>query len=323
MKYFTLIILLSFVSINLFSQSINSKAIERTNNLNANYLTIVGTKIKMIPPKGFIFSKTFTGFSNELAGSTIVITEVPGEVNRNMIGFDKKYLIKSGVVVDKQTFYKINDYDALLIEGKQVAYGKTYNKIMLLIGDIYRSYLISASIPSEISQKHISEVKEAVLSVIYDPNLKSDLSDRFDFSVDVSGTGLKKGNMMLSSLTYSDDGNVPSKTQDKTSLTIRKSTLTKALSEEDKIILCNKLFDTYPLEWSDDLKQETKVFYAGNLKGYEMYSIGKHKEAFKTELIYQVTLFDKLDYYVITGFSFGKFEENIKIFKKIAASFKP
>ncbi|MBP8994786.1 MAG: hypothetical protein KBG30_13400 [Bacteroidales bacterium] len=323
MKRILFIFTLCFFAFSLFSQSINTKAIEKTNNINANYKTVVGTKIKLIPPRGFTESKSFTGFQHELAGSSIIVSEIPGEVNRNMIGLDKKYLIKTGVIVDKQTFYKINGFDAMLIEGKQVAYGKTYNKIMLLTGDIYRSYLISASMPSNVSQRHIEEVKESVLGVIYDPKIESQLSDRFDFSVDVSGTGLKKGNLMLSSLTYSDDGNVPSKTQEKTSMTIRKSTVTKALSEEEKIILCKRLFEAYPLEWDSKIKQDPKPFVAGNFKGYEMYAQGTHKEMFVKEFIYQTIIFVNLDYYVITGFTYGKVEDNLKIFKKVAASLKP
>jgi hypothetical protein len=194
---------------------------------------------------------------------------------------------------------------------------------MLLIGDIYRSYLISASMPSNVSKRHIEEVKESVLGVIYDPKIESQLSDRFDFSVDVSGTGLKKGNLMLSSLTYSDDGNVPSKTQEKTSMTIRKSTISKALSEEEKIILCKRLFEAYPLEWDSKIKQDPKPFVAGSFKGYEMYAQGTHKEMFVKEFIYQTIIFVNLDYYVITGFTYGKVEDNLKIFKKVAASLKP
>lgn len=323
MKNISLLLLLCVMPMIMFSQSINSKAVERTNNISASYVDVTGTKLKIIPPKGFSPSTKFTGFNHELAGSSIVITEIPGDVNKNMIGFDKKYLIKSGVVVDKQTFYKINGFDALLIEGQQVAYGKTYYRVMLLIGDIYRSYLVSASMISTSSQKHVAEVKESVLGVIYEPQKASDITDRFDFTVNVNGTGLQKANMMLSSLTYTDDGNMPSKTQEKTSMTIRKATLTKAITEDEKKLLCRKLFDVYPLDWNTDAKRDPKPFKAGNLSGYEIYSIGKNKELYKTELIYQVIVFNGLDYYVITGLTYGKFEENIAMFKKVAATLSP
>lgn len=323
MKNISFLLLLCAMPLIMFSQSINSKAVERTNNISASYVDVTGTKLKMIPPRGFTNSTKYTGFMHELAGSSIVITEIPGDVNKNMIGFDKKYLIKSGVVVDKQTFYRINGFDALLIEGQQVAYGKTYYRVMLLIGDIYRSYLISASMISTSSLKHVEEVKESVLSVIYEPQKASDITDRFDFSVNVAGTGLQKANMMLSSLTYTDDGNMPSKTQEKTSMTIRKATLTKAITEDEKKLLCRKLFDVYPLDWNTDAKRDPKPFKAGKLSGYEIYSIGKNKELYKTELIYQVIVFNGLDYYVITGLTYGKFEENIAMFKKVAATLSP
>ncbi len=306
-----------------FSQGINSKAITITNNLNANYSDVTGTKLTIIPPRGFVKSTTFTGFNHELAGSSIVVTEIPGDVNRNFIGFDKKYLLKSGVVTEKETFYRINGFDAMLIEGKQVAYGKTYFRQMLIIGDIYRTYLISASMLTTSSEKHLGEVKASLLSVIYNPNQKSDITDRFDFSVNVSGTILKKANLMLSSLTYTDDGNVPSKTTEKTAMTIRKSTLKNAVSEEDKKKLSLQLFELYPLDWVKDIKREPKVIKIGNLSGYEIYSMGKNKELYKQEMIYQTILFNNLDYYVITGITYGKFEENLSLFRKVAKTFNP
>ncbi len=323
MKKHIVLCIIFLLPILSFSQSINSKAIQITNNLDANYVDVTGTKIKIIPPKGFIKSTSYMGFSHQIAGSSIVITEIPGDVNRNFIGFDKKFLFKSGVIVEEETFYQINGYDALLIKGQQAAYGKTYIRLMLVIGDIYRTYLLSASMLSTSSDKHINEVKTSLLGVIYDPEKKSDITDRFDFTVDVSGTILKKANLMLSSLTYTDDGNVPSKTSEKTSMTIRKSTMTKSVSDDEKKVLCKQLFEMYPLEWVADMKQDPKTITIGNLSGYEIYSMGKNKELYKMELIYQTVLFDNLDYYVITGITYGKFEENLALFKKVTKTFKP
>ena len=323
MKYSIFSTLLMLIAASCFSQSYNSKAVEITNNLNANYQNVTGTKIKMIPPSGFAKSTDYNGFSHKIAGSSIMVTELPGDVNRNFLGFDKKSLFKTGVIVDKTTFYRINGFDAMLIEGKQSAYNRVYTRIMLVIGDIYRSYLISASVLSTASEKHKSEVKESLLSVIYDPDASANIFDRFDFSVNVSGTILKPGNLMLSSLTYTDDGNVPSKTNDKTSFMVRKQTAINPLSDSDKKTLCIKLFDLYPLEWTDDMSREPKPVTIGNLNGYEIYSMGKNKDLYKMELIYQMVLFSGQDYYVISGITFGDFENNLMMFKKVANTFKP
>ncbi|PLX06250.1 MAG: hypothetical protein C0596_17400 [Marinilabiliales bacterium] len=323
MKIQISLIIFIFLSFTAFSQSYNSKAIEITNKHNANYQNVTGTKLQIFPPQGFVKSKSYNGYSHQIAGSSIVITEIAGDVHRNFIGFDKKQLFKTGVIVDKSSFYLINGFDAMLIEGNQSAYGKVYNRIMLVIGDYNITYLISASVLSNSSEKHQKEVKEALLGVIFSQDIKSDVLDRFDFSVDVSGTILKKGNLMLSSMTFTDDGNVPSKTDDKTSFLVRKQTAKKEITGADKKTLAVKLFDLYPLEWTDDMSREPKEITIGNLSGYEIYSMGVNKELYKTELVYQVVLYKGIDYYVITGITYGDFENNLGIFKKVAKTFKP
>ncbi|MDD2386801.1 MAG: hypothetical protein PHP52_08460 [Bacteroidales bacterium] len=306
----------------IFSQSYNSKAIEINNNLNANYQIVSGTNIQMSLPNGFVKSTNYNGFTHKIAGTSIVITELPGDVNRNFLGFDKKSLFKSGVILDKTSFYKINGFDAMLIEGKQSAYNRVYTRIMLVVGDIYRSYLISASVLSTASDKHKQEVKDALLSVYYDTDMKSDMLDRFDFSVDVSGTILKKGNLMFSSMTFTDDGFVPSNTANKTSFMIRHQTAINPISNDEKKTLCVQLFDLYPLEWVKDMSREPKSISINNLSGYEIFSMGKNKELYKMELIYQVVLFNGQDYYVLVGITYGDFEENLRMFKKVAKTFK-
>lgn len=325
MKIQTLAIIftLTLISVTAFSQSYNSKAIELTNNHNANYQNVIGTKLQIIPPSGFVKSTGYNGFSHQLAGSSIVITEIAGDVNRNFMGFDKKQLFKTGVLVDKTTYYSINGFEAMLIEGRQSAYGKSYKRILLVIGDYYRTYLLSASVLSTSSEKHINEVKESLLGVIYLPEKESDVLDRFDFSVDISGTVLQKGNLMLNSMTFTDDGFVPSKTDDKTSFLIRKQTAVNEISEPDHKTLAIKLFDLYPLEWEKDMSREPKSIKIGTLNGFEIYSMGVNKEMYKLELIYQVVLFKDQDYYVISGITYGDFENNLSMFKKVAATFKP
>lgn len=322
MKNILNILFLVLLSSPMFSQSYNSKAIEISNNLDANYQIINGTKIQMSLPKGFVKSTSYNGFAHKMAGTSIIVTELPGDVNRNFLGFDKKSLFKIGVILDKTSFYRINGFDAMLIEGKQSAYNQVYSRIMLVIGDVYKSYLISASILSSSSDMHKKEVKAALLSVFYDTDMKSDIFDRFDFSVDVSGTILKKGNLMFSSMTFTDDGFVPSKTNNKTSFMIRQQTALNPLSNDEKKTLCINLFDLYPLEWVNDMSREPKAISISNLSGYEIFAMGKNKDLYKSELIYQVILFNGQDYYVLVGITYGDFEKNLNLFKKVAKTFK-
>ena len=51
--------------------------------------------------------------------------------------------------------------------------------------------------------------------------------------------------------------------------------------------------------------------------------MGKNKDLFKMELIYQVVLFREQNFYVLVGLTYGNFEENLKMFKRVAKTFKP
>ncbi len=322
MKSLILNSILLFLSINLISQGINQKAIEINNNDNANYIAVPGTKIKIIPPRGFVSSKRFLGFEHEIAGSSIVITEIPENINKTMMGFDKAYLLKAGIFLESQKFYRINNFDALLITGKQTAYNNIYIKHLLIIGNTKISYLLNASLLATSSEKHQKEVLESLLSVIFMPEIESDVSQRFDFSIDVSGTELKKAKMMISSLTYTDDGNLPSKTENKTSVTVRKATTSKELSENEKKELTIELFKIYPKEVTANSKNIVKEIKGKYLSGYEIYSIGKNSSTGKPELIYQAVFFKDKEYYVFNGFTSGNFETNLEMFRKIAKTLK-
>lgn len=311
------------LSIFILAQKVNQKAIEINNNFDAAYIEIPGTKINLIPARGFEISKRFTGLEHIVAGSTIMITEIPGDVHKNMVGLDKKYLFKAGVIVETQNYYKINGFDALFITGKQGAYGKNYERYMLMIGDIKTTYLLSASVLNTASEKHKKEVEASLLSVIFNPQKNTEPSDRFDFSIDVSETILKKANMMISSLTYTDDGNTPSQTKDKTSVTIRKSSLTKELTEIEKQELLKKLFEMYPKEITSSSKNIVKEIKGQYLSGYEIFGLGINKENGKPEMIYQAIFFKEKDYYVFTGLTFGNFDDNLEMFRKVAKTIKP
>lgn len=316
---FTLIIL---INCQLFAQHGSQRAIEINNKISDKHIAVTGTKLYITLPKGFVNSLTFLGYRNELAGSSIIISEVPGDVHRNFIGFDKKYLFKAGLVSESETYYKINNFDALLIKGKQAAYGIAYNRILLIIGDIYRTYIINASIPTNLPNKDYNDLLNALLSIIYNPDLDTDALDRYNFTLDITGTQLKKANIMYSSMTFTDDGNMPSKTEEKTSLTARRNILAKAFNEDEKTKLCTQIFETYPIEWHKDINRTPKPIKIGKYNGYEIFSLGKNKNIDKNEFVYQTIIFIDTDYYVITGLTYGSFEENLVVFRKITNTFK-
>lgn len=313
--FFTVLIFIPFL---LISQGINQKSIVVNNKDNANYVDVPGVPIRFIPPKGFVKSDSFFGYTHKLAGSSIVISDLRADVNRSFLSFSKNELFKTGVLVSSETMYRINGFDAMLVKGQQNAHGNIYNRIILVVGNHQRTVLLNASYLSSSSESHGKQIKESLLSVIFNPNQKVNPIDRFDFSVNVEGTILKPGDMMLNSLMFTDDGHVPSRSENPVSLMVRKTKSLLPLSEDDKITLCKRLFDLYPVEWSRTDGMTPRKIKINGLVAYEMFGIGNNREALKPELIYQVVVFDKDFYYVITGISNDRFSENLRMFRKVA-----
>lgn len=313
------IILLFLLPVSItFSQGLNQKSIVITNNDNAKYVDVPGVAIKIIPPSGFVMSDSFFGFTHPLANSSIVITDFNAPVNKSFISFGKKELLKTGIIVDSEIMYRINGYEAMLVKGKQSAHGHIYKRLLLVIGTQTKTVLLNASFFSDSAEKHAKEIEESLLSVIFNPNEKVNPADRFEFSLNVDGTGLKQGNMMLTSMVYTDDGNVPSLSDNPTSMMVRRTKNLLPLSEEDRRTLAQKLFELYPIEWQKKDGLEPRKIKINGLSGYEMHAIGTNKQALKPEMIYQAVVFDTEYYYVITGITGGDFNKNLKMFKTVA-----
>lgn len=321
MKQVLLLFITICVNSVLFAQTGKNQAIEIINEKTGNHKDIPGMQISIIPPHDFVFSDRFTGFEHKIAGSSIMISEVPGDVHHSFLGFSKANMMKAGMIVENEILYQINGYDALFQKGQQGAYGKIYTKYILVIGDYKKTFMLSASLPIETSQTHKKEVKEALLSIVYEPDRKVIKEDKYDFSIDVEDTGLLKTNILVNSLIYTDDGNIPSQTESKTSLMASRAKLTNVNINKKTYAL--KLMELYPVTWATGEKLEPKPITIDGLSGYEIYGIGINDENNKIELIYQVILFHDSYYYSISGMTFSnKFEEHLSTFRKIANSFK-
>lgn len=321
MKQVLLLFITIFSSFVLFAQTGKNQAIEISNEKTDKYKEVSGMQISIIPPRDFIESDRFTGFEHKIAGSSIMISEVPGDVHHNFLGFSKANMMKAGMIVENELLYQINGFDALFQKGQQGAYGKIYTKYVLVIGDYKKTFLLSASIPIETSQTHKDEVKKSLLSIIYEPDKKVNKEDKYDFSVDVSGTGLIQTNILLSSLIYTDDGNVPSKTESQTAVMVNRTKLTNPDIDKKSYVI--KLMELFPVTWAKGEKLEPKPVTIDGLSGYEIYGIGINNENNKAELIYQLVLFKDNYYYSVSGMTFSsKFEEHLETFRTVANSFK-
>jgi hypothetical protein len=316
MKKVLYIAIILCLQINGFAQ----KSIKIENKEHAGYVKIPGTGLKIDPPENYTKSERFTGFENKLAEGSIMVIKTPGSIQKNLMAFDRNEDIRKGMVVSDETMYNINGYQALLQGGVQMSYGRTYLRYRLVIGDMENTYLLNASwIKDDDAKAEAKRMKTALLSVIYEPEEDEPIQDAFDFTVDPKICGLKPGNILMTSLVFTEDGQMPSQTDAKTAFMINKSTVPKG---EDLEHYLKEIIQKYPLEFMENQDMEPQPVTVAGMKGYEIYGIGKNTKINRSELLYIMVLMDGSTVYQLTGSTLKYFEEHVSCFKKTARSFR-
>jgi len=278
-------------------------------------IKIAGTKCSLIPPNGFVPATAFSGFQNEETGASIMINELPAAYQSIADDLTSDALDSRGMtLIDKQTI-DFNGSSATLLYLSQPANGTTYLKQMLVFGDEAGTVLVNGIYPEE-SKDIEPEIKEAILSTVYDKSQDDNPLDAAAFSVDIKDSDFQLIKYMSGNLLYSTDGKIPT---EKPTLIVGNSIAKVSPINQKKY--SEERLKKLPRGESNVIK-EIKEITIDNLKGFEIIADGKTKDN-KPELVYQVMLFNENgDYYLILGHTKEAFDKYLKSFKTIAKTFK-
>jgi len=287
------------------------------NTLTSDYINIVGTKISLIPPNGFIKATNFLGLQQTQSGSTIMVLDIPGLFSEVSKGMTKEGILSQGIEVENIEKIIFNNLPAILITGKQNAHGNIYTKLILCFGTDKETIMINAAIPNDLKEIAKS-VKTSILTSYYEIDRKINPFDVIDFSIDFSKSKLQFANRVSNSLIFTTDGIVPTKSTDKTSLIITKS-FSKTVLEDKKLFCLNRL-KQLPIEFykTDSI---TEISIDG-ISGYEIIALGKDKKTNLEEKVCQIILFSDNLYYAFYGSTNQDYDKNIKEIKKVIETFK-
>lgn len=279
------------------------------------HIKVPGTKCSLIPPADFVAAANFSGFQNAATGASIMINELPAPYQSLVDSFTEEALKSRGMTLIKKQTIDFNGSKATLIDLSQSANGTIYLKQMLIFGDTKGTVLVNGIYP-ETSKGIEVKIKDALLSTVYSPSQNDNPLKAATFTIDTKNTDFKLIKYMSGSLLYSTDGKIPTQ---KPTLIVGNS-LVKVPNENQKKYSEERL-KKLPGGALNEIKTINEIII-DNLKGYEIVANGKTKEG-KTELIYQVMLFNEMgDYYIIVGQAKEEFDKYLESFKKVATTFK-
>lgn len=302
---------LVFISLTVLGQ----KKIE--NKLTDEHQNIKGTKVSLIPPKGFTDGINFLGLQQTESGSSIMILDIPGPYSETSKGITKENMLSKGVEVKKIENLTINGLPAIFVTGTQIAYGNIYTKFIFVFGTDNETMMINGVYPENL-KKVGDEIKKSMLTVFYEADKKINPFEALDYSIDVSETKLKFGKSMSNSLIFSVDGQVPTTSSYKTNLIVAKS-FSQITTEDKKMFCINRLKQT-PIE-IENIEYINEITIDG-ISGYEIFAKVKNKKSGETENIYQVILFSDKLYYILFGTTNDETDKSIDEIKKAVKTFK-
>lgn len=163
------------------------------------HVVVPGTQCSIIPPKGFTLATNFNGFRDNKTGASIMITEMPAPYEELVNGFTADALKTRGMTLISKKEIDFNNSKASLLAITQPANGMIYEKQLLMFGDVDKTILVNGIFP-QTSKGMETEMKEALLTTIYNVSQNDDPMGSVPFTINVEGTPFKFASNMSGSL---------------------------------------------------------------------------------------------------------------------------
>jgi hypothetical protein len=168
-----------YISLVIFCCTLGTKSIfaqqelQITNYITPEYHIIPGSRLNMKLPQGFVPNPEGYGYINKNSGATITITQERTAYDSTLrlfnSGFDSTGTDTHGSQIESRWGLVINNESAELVTLRTNGEAGERTEGRIFIGDSIRTYVVTASVPSKKGEELPKELREALLSVVYDP----------------------------------------------------------------------------------------------------------------------------------------------------------
>ncbi|WP_298513999.1 hypothetical protein [uncultured Kordia sp.] len=283
------------------------------NKKTSKHINIPGTRLFIIPPKGFKVSKSMSGLEKDDMGIQ-VFDLIGGDFYSNGKTYSKEALKNSGVKVYEYKEMKANNYPAKysIIEGDN-----NLKVINLIFGDTTFCTMVMAVFPA--SDKHTgAELKKSLQTIYYDKDFTINPLETAQFTLDDSSSKFKFAKAAASIMMYTIDG------VDKESYGNEPMVMVNTLPIDGSMTLRSTAeriisgLEKKSLVVSEIKNKSTKV--VDDVRTYEIDVHGTFKG--EKMIMYVMVAADYERIITIQGIVKSDFEENLKEIKKLTSTLK-
>lgn len=299
----TKLILFLLISINLFGQ--NSQT-------NSGYINIKGTKLYIIPPKGFKEAKNIVGLEKNETALIQVMDLVGGNFDSNTSTYTRAEFEKRGI--------KVLEFEELEIDGYKAKFshikGADSNESLhVVFGDSTFTAMVMGVYPSNLRNELYKDIKAAFLKIKYDKTLVIDPFSASVFKIGKNESKYKFAKATANMFIFSENGIIKDSYVDEPMIMITSVPFDKSMTKEELVEeFVNGLIR------QGLIKKETKNLSKKSINGYNTVEVEyyfDHKSEIKLMLITVLVKNDKA--VIIYGSAKSNFEENIIEFKKLTS----
>lgn len=291
-------LILLFISINIFAQ-------------NNNYVNIKGTRLSIIPPKGFVDADNFIGLIKDETTGIQIMDLVGGNFDSNTATYTRATFEKKGIAV--------LEFDELKIDGFQAKFSHIKSadnseRVNVVFGDSTFSVMVTAFFPSSSSEELFPGIKKSFLKIKYDKNLIIDPFASSAFKVEKNESKFKFAKASANMFIFSENGIDKKSYEDEPMVMISSYPLDESVTKE-------KLIEdsVNGLIQQGFVNKETKNMSKKSINGYDTIEAEfyfEHKTEPKLAFI-TISIKNKVAI-VFYGMAKSKFQENIIEFKKLS-----
>jgi len=279
---------------------------------------VVGTRVCLPMPAGFIAADRFTGFQNRSNGASIAVSEIPGPFDKVTAGFDAEHLKTKGMTLVSKEVMEVGGYPGVVLQVTQEGFGAKWRKWLVAFGDT-ETVLLTATWPESLTSALQATLKEALLQVKWDRNQEVDPAAGLTYSITPSPP-LKFTKRLQNMLLFTQSGDLEVRAPGNPMFIVGPSIA--ELDIPDHSGFARKRLEQMAELQNFDITSEQPVTISG-LSGVEIVASATDARTGRPKSVYQTILFGNKVYYLMQGMVDTDLSEGFEeTFKSTARRFK-
>jgi hypothetical protein len=281
---------------------------------------IPGTRVSLIVPDGFAVADRFLGLVGEDAVSVVIITEIPGPVEKVRAGMTGEALAARGMELLRFEEVTVDGRDGLLVHARQAAAaGADLRRWIVVFGAADGSVMIAASTPRASEDRLGATLRRTLISAKWNPDEILDPYAGLGFALAEAGS-LKISDRLPSMISFTRGGHRGALASDEPLFLAGSSFAPLAVTDLEDFAR-RRLAEVAEFGELEVLSERSLTL--GGLPAYELVVAASDRRTRAPLRVYQALVVAGDRFFLMQGLvGAGNAEEFIPQFREIAHSFR-